>query len=72
MITRFEIIDWRGCKPCNGTGIAPNRQPCAVCSGLGNAGRQVVTNPNDNDEITYSVQDDGRTLKVFIKKRGDK
>lgn len=29
-------------------------------------GRTVIVSPEDNKEVTYSIQDDGRTLKVFV------
>lgn len=29
-------------------------------------GREVIVSPTDGKRITYSIQDDGRTLKVFV------
>lgn len=64
-ITRFEIIDHRPCRQCAGTGRYQNDE-CANCEGLGASGRWVYTTPNDGAVVTYSIQDNGRTLKVFV------
>lgn len=34
-------------------------------------GRTVIVKPDDNKIITFDVQDDGRTLKVFIGNKDD-
>ena len=67
MITRLEIIDHRPCPGCDGEGMIPGFGPCGSCGGAGANGRIVITNPNDGAEITYQEQDNGRTLKVYIK-----
>lgn len=74
-ITRFEIIHHEPCDTCHGaktievagTGII---QECPRCHGAGFEGRDVIVSPYDGNTVTYSVQDDGRTLKVFIEREG--
>lgn len=73
-VTRLEIIDNTPCKYCGGSGIVDSanyaNQPteCMDCHGAGFAGRDVVFH-NKNTQIELSLQDDGRTLKVFINER---
>lgn len=79
-ITRFEIIDYRPCSNCNGTRRVLTEtdtaagqstafsKECPKCNGMGSKGREVVFWDKDT-KITSSVQDEGRTLKVFIDKR---
>lgn len=60
-VTRLEIIDHTPCKACT----PATRILCGVCGGTGVRGRRVIS-WNDNNKIELSLQDDGRTLKVFI------
>lgn len=74
-VTRLEIIDHTKCDSCQGLGrlvIAgqPQDFECPACHGLGNPGRTVVFH-NPNKLITVDLQDDERTLKIFINKRGE-
>ena len=70
-ISRFEVIDYRPCIKCNGSGmiVAENYSIsghiCDICKGRGSRGRDVIFWDN-KIELQLSVQDDGRTLKVFI------
>lgn len=67
MITRLEVIDHRACRACKGSGIAPNKEVCVVCGGTGTVGRSVIASPDGyRADITYDIQDNGRTLKVFL------
>lgn len=79
-ITRLEIIDHRPCPTCKGsrrvqteTDSAAGQSTsfsveCPECYGMGSKGRQhIFTDPNV--EVKSSVQDQGRTLKLFIDKR---
>ncbi len=79
-ITRLEIIDHRPCPKCHGdrfvlteTDTAGGqstafRKECPECQGMGSKGRQhIFTDPNV--EVKSSVQDEGRTLKLFIGER---
>lgn len=73
-ITRLEIIDHRACTSCEGTGwktptdYGQRPTECKSCSGLGGRGRSVVFNSPDV-EVTSSVQDQGKTLKLFVEER---
>ncbi len=81
-VTRFEIIDHTPCYTCEGTGI--NNSPtdsaagqsisfsheCKDCHGSGSRGRQVITH-NKYTQIDVELQDDGKTLKVFLHPRYD-
>lgn len=79
-VTRLELVDNTKCKYCAGTGrimtpqdsaagqsIAFNKE-CPNCHGLGFPGRSVVF-WNKNKKIDLSLQDDNRTLKLFIGER---
>lgn len=66
-VTRLEIIDHSPCKKCHGQG-GTEEVLCPDCGGLGIRGRQVVFWDKDK-KIELSLQDDGRTLKVFIDER---
>lgn len=79
-VNRFEIIDYTPCGGCNGKGrrltetdsaagqsIAYDVE-CPVCHGSGAIGRKVVFH-DQNKQIELSLQDDGTTLKIFIKER---
>jgi len=52
MITRLEIID--------------HTEDTMLSATMLGEGRNVITSPEDGKKITYDIQDDGRTLKVFI------
>lgn len=73
-ITRFEIIDYRPCTNCNATGwVVPTTygekpKECFICYGLGRKGREVIF-WDKSLTIRSSVQDQGRTLKVFLDER---
>lgn len=78
-VTRFEVIDHRQCVWCRGRLTANYAQPdgsykelpCDKCDGSGIRGGRVYTansNPEtSNIEIQLCYQDDGKTLKVFVK-----
>ena len=68
-ITRFEIIDHTPCVDCNGDGHF-NDAICTTCGGGGVKGRELVF-WDAYKQIEASVQDDGKTLKIFISKRED-
>ena len=76
-VTRFEVIDHRPCCECDGSGLVavPGRkeseeqkQRCAWCGGAGMPGRTVVAH-DKGVSVDVELQDDGRTLKVFIHER---
>ena len=77
-VTRFEIINHTPCDECGGTGRVvvmdpshregPEQMECKDCHGLGSPGRTVYAY-NENLKLELSLQDDGRTLKVFIDER---
>lgn len=79
-VTRFEIIDHTPCFNCDGTGIyitEPDtaagqsirfREVCKPCEGRGVIGREVVFY-NEDKQLDIELQDEGRTLKVFIHER---
>ena len=72
-INRFEIIDHTVCTKCDGEmWIDPdnNSKPvqCDMCAGLGCPGRTVVV-WDGNKQIDIDIQDDERTLKVYIHDR---
>jgi hypothetical protein len=79
-ITRFEIIDHSRCRTCKGKGhvlkvptelttsSALLKKLCPDCRGLTCKGREVIY-WDERKEMTSSVQDDGRTLKIFIDDR---
>lgn len=33
-------------------------------------GRTIIVSPTDGKKVTYDIQDDGRTLKVFVDSEG--
>lgn len=72
-ITRLEVIDHTPCDTCNGEMhcfVNDKMQVCPKCGGLGCPGRDVVF-WDKNKEVSSSIQDDGRTLKLFIGKRSE-
>ena len=66
-ITRFEIIDYRSCPNCDGRGTNDDHI-CDECGGARILGRTPIFD-NQNLVLKSSVQDEGRTLKIFIDKR---
>ena len=79
-VTRLEIIDHTPCANCEGTGIyhTPTdsaagqsisfASPCNKCGGSGMPGRSVVF-WDKNKQVDVELQDDERTMKVFIHER---
>lgn len=68
-VTRFEIIDHRPCPQCRGERyIGTNKLECPTCHGGGSIGRFPIFH-NKNSQIEVQLQDDDRTLKVFITER---
>lgn len=75
-VTRFEIIDHRPCCECEGSGLAAvpreesdePKQQCIGCGGAGMSGRTVVAH-DKGVSVDVELQDDDRTLKVFIHER---
>ncbi len=68
-ITRFEIIDHRPCRKCQGQGGVEGTE-CPACYGMGSKGREVIF----YDHVTAvesSIQDEGRTMKLFLRLRED-
>ena len=72
-VTRFELIHHTPCTGCGGEG----RQriegqggdfECPVCHGMGTIGREIIFH-DVSKKIEASLQDDDRTLKIFIKER---
>lgn len=67
-VNRLELIDHSPCKACNGKQVikdATGSQICPECQGMGMKGRTVIF-WDDNKQVELSLQDDNRTLKVFI------
>lgn len=66
-VTRFEVIDHRTCKRCDGRGFEQheNSKPieCEKCQGGGFQGRAFVAY---DVKVSESLQDDNRTLKIFV------
>lgn len=81
VVDRFEVIDHRECVWCRGRKLE-NRNvkgeykemPCSKCDGSGIMGGRVYTVSSNPERsiiaIDLSYQDDGKTLKVFVKDRG--
>ena len=77
-VTRFEIINHTPCEECDGSGWVmvpdpthpdePEQRECIECQGRGIPGRTVYVH-NKNPEFDVQLQDEGRTLKVFIHER---
>lgn len=74
-VTRLEIIDHTKCENCKGSGILHIEGQeisfdCPNCHGIGTQGRNVIFH-SPSKKIDVSLQDEGRTLKIFINKRGE-
>lgn len=75
-VTRVEIIDHTPCDECEGEGwvAVPDKNgeaeqaPCIGCQGMGIEGRTVVVH-NKGVQVDLELQDNERTLKVFIHER---
>jgi DnaJ-class molecular chaperone len=70
-VTRLEVIDSTPCKTCKGKKLVlveGEKTECPFCKGMGSRGRAVVFR-DDNKTISLSLQDDEKTLKIFIKER---
>ncbi len=79
-VTRIEIINHTPCDNCDGTGIyhTPTdsaagqsisfSSPCSNCNGSGMPGRTVLIH-NAGIEVDLELQDDDRTLKIFVHER---
>lgn len=74
-ITRFEVIDHRPCNTCDGSGMRPVANTdlnstravgYITCEGCRDRGRVFVAY---DVEVESSIQDEGRTLKIFVDKR---
>jgi hypothetical protein len=73
-VTRLEIIDHTPCDTCKGKRFVivegeKGLTICPFCNGNGFPGRAVIFR-DDTKSIILSLQDDGRTLKIFINERG--
>lgn len=78
-INRLEVIDHRECVFCRGRRTANclqkdgiyKEQLCDRCDGTGiMGGRVYIANSNpetSNIEVELCYQDDGKTLKIFVK-----
>lgn len=72
-VTRLEIIDHTYCDGCKGRGRitvegVKGDFECPSCHGTKVTGREVVFH-NPNKAIRAELQDDGRTLKIFVETR---
>lgn len=63
-VTRLELIDHTPCKACTPSA----RILCGACGGTGIKGRTVVF-WDVTKQVELSLQDDDRTLKIFISER---
>lgn len=63
-VTRLELIDHTPCKACTPSA----RILCGACGGTGIKGRTVVF-WDVTKQVELSLQDDDRTLKIFISGR---
>lgn len=63
-VTRLELIDHTPCKACTPSA----RVLCGACGGTGIKGRTVVF-WDVTKQVELSLQDDDRTLKIFISGR---
>ena len=73
-VTLLELVDRSACTYCGGEAYInqPRERPkkCWSCGGTGTKGRQVIF-WDANKSIKLSVQDDGRTLKIFVSNRDE-
>jgi DnaJ-class molecular chaperone len=72
-VTRLEIIDHSPCKNCLGVGytyVNSSARTCEQCDGAGFAGRKVIMF-DKNKKIDIQLQDDDRTLKIFVSDRDE-
>lgn len=79
-VTRLELVDHTACTNCKGVGRVLTETDsaagqstafsveCPKCRGSGTPGRSVVF-WDPNRALKLSLQDDGRTLKIFISER---
>lgn len=76
-VTRFEIIDHTPCDECEGFGWVsvpsgkknePVQRECIACHGSATRGRTVIAKSKDL-QFDVELQDNDRTLKVFIHER---
>jgi DnaJ-class molecular chaperone len=74
-VTRLELIDYTPCTHCDGkcwininNDNGSNPKECPACKGAGYNGRTVIF-WDANKKIDLSLQDEGRTLKVFVAER---
>lgn len=63
-ITRVEVIDHTVCSNCRGFGTIDLLE-CSACHGAGSPGRTVIVR-DDKKKVDFELQDDARTLKIFI------
>lgn len=68
-VNRFEVIDHSTCLYCDGQRFIEGVE-CQDCHGLGCQGRKVIM-WDDAKSLNVELQDNGRTLKVFIHERVD-
>ena len=66
-VTRLEIIDHTMCENCGGQG-GDEEVFCTECGDSGMNGREVIFWDKDK-KIRLSMQDEDRTLKIFITER---
>lgn len=67
-ITRFEVIDWRKCPKCKDKGVILVDEKFVECPEH-DRGRILVRH---NIKVSVSIQDEGRTMKVFVENRNTK
>lgn len=70
-VTRLELIDHTPCKRCNGEPYGELiSQTCPDCGGSGMPGRTVLF-WDAYKKVELSLQDGGRTLKIFVSNRDE-
>ena len=73
-VSRLEIIDHTPCATCDDKGIVVaenysiSGHVCPICRGRKMIGRQLVM-WDKNKKVNRSVQDEGRTMKIFVSER---
>lgn len=70
-ITRLEIIRHDVCDGCSGAGFISlcgqnDILDCPSCHGEGFTGRHVLFQ-SEKKRVSLSLQDDAKTLKIFVK-----